>query len=64
MIEVAGLTVVLPPRTLALDGIDLVVRPGEFVVVLGPSGAGKTTNSTVNSAVAVSTTASSPPTPG
>src|SRR5256885_6143698 len=43
MIEVAGLSVVLPPDTIALHGIDLVVRAGEFVVVLGRSGAGKTT---------------------
>ena len=43
MIEVAGLRVVLPPATVALDGIDLVVPQGEFVVVLGRSGAGKTT---------------------
>jgi phosphonate transport system ATP-binding protein len=43
MIEVAGLRVVLPPATTALDGIDLVVRRGEFVAVLGRSGAGKTT---------------------
>src|SRR3989442_7698123 len=43
MIEVAGLSVVLPPGTVALDGIDLVVRAGEFVVILGRSGAGKTT---------------------
>ena len=28
---------------LALDGIDLVVRPGEFVSLVGPSGCGKST---------------------
>jgi phosphonate transport system ATP-binding protein len=43
MIELVGLRVVLPPAVVAVDGIDLVVRPGEFVVVLGRSGAGKTT---------------------
>jgi phosphonate transport system ATP-binding protein len=43
MIEVTGLRVVLPPATAALDGVDLSVRAGEFVVILGPSGAGKTT---------------------
>jgi phosphonate transport system ATP-binding protein len=43
MIEVTGLRVVLPPATIALDGVDLSVRAGEFVVILGSSGAGKTT---------------------
>ena len=43
MIEVAGLRVVLPPSTVALHGVDLTIARGEFVVVLGRSGAGKTT---------------------
>jgi len=30
-------------QTAAIDGIDLTVRDGEFVVLLGPTGAGKTT---------------------
>jgi phosphonate transport system ATP-binding protein len=43
MIDVIGLRVVLPPSTTVLHGIDLTLRPGEFVVILGRSGAGKTT---------------------
>ncbi len=43
MIEVTGLRVVLPPATTVLDGIDLTVRAGELLVILGRSGAGKTT---------------------
>lgn len=30
-------------RTVALAGLDLVVRQGELLAVLGPNGAGKTT---------------------
>jgi phosphonate transport system ATP-binding protein len=43
MIDVAGLRVVLPPAVRAVDGVDLTVAPGEFVVILGRSGSGKTT---------------------
>jgi phosphonate transport system ATP-binding protein len=43
MIEITGLRVALPPSTVILDEVDLVVRPGELVVILGRSGAGKTT---------------------
>ncbi|MBI2469126.1 MAG: phosphonate ABC transporter ATP-binding protein [Candidatus Rokubacteria bacterium] len=43
MIEVRGLRVVLPPDTVALYGVDLTVRPREFVIIIGRSGAGKTT---------------------
>ena len=42
MIEVEGLRKSYGRRTI-LDGIDLVVRPGEVVALLGPNGAGKTT---------------------
>ena len=43
MIEISNLRVVMPPATVAVDGVDLLVHRGEFVVILGRSGAGKTT---------------------
>jgi ABC-2 type transport system ATP-binding protein len=42
MIEISGLRMAYGGRTV-LDGVDLVVRPGELVALLGPNGAGKTT---------------------
>ena len=38
-----GLSKRYPPAITALDDVAFSVRPGEFVAVLGPSGAGKTT---------------------
>ncbi len=41
MLEVTGLTKVLPDGTRLLDNLTFTVVPGEFVAILGASGAGK-----------------------
>lgn len=43
VLELAGLRVGWPGSAALLDGLDLVVRPGERVALTGPSGIGKTT---------------------
>jgi len=43
ILEVSGLTHRFADGTTALSGIDLAVREGEFVVVAGANGSGKTT---------------------
>jgi len=43
MVEARALEFSYPGGVRALAGVDLVVRPGEVVVVLGPNGSGKST---------------------
>ena len=43
IIEVEGLTHRYPNGVVALEGVDLSVRRGEFLAVLGQNGSGKTT---------------------
>lgn len=42
-LELEGVDVALPDGRLLLEKVDLVIEPGEAVVVQGPSGSGKTT---------------------
>ncbi|MBI2983950.1 MAG: phosphonate ABC transporter ATP-binding protein [Chloroflexi bacterium] len=43
IVDISGLRKVFPGGTVALDGIDLTVQRGEFVVLIGLSGSGKST---------------------
>jgi energy-coupling factor transport system ATP-binding protein len=43
IIQVEGLTYRYPNGVVALEGVDLTVRQGEFLAVLGQNGSGKTT---------------------
>ena len=49
IVEIAGLRKVYEGKqqVMAVDGIDLSVRPGEIYGLLGPNGAGKTTTISV-----------------
>lgn len=43
MITLHGVRKLYPPDQVALQGVDLVVKPGEFLFIAGASGAGKST---------------------
>lgn len=43
IIEVQHLTHCFPDGTVGLDGVDLTIRKGAFVILAGPNGCGKTT---------------------
>lgn len=43
IVEITGLRKVFPGGTVALDGIDLTIQRGEFLVLIGLSGSGKST---------------------
>jgi NitT/TauT family transport system ATP-binding protein len=43
LLKLAGVSRTFPNKTLALESVDLIIRPGEFVTLLGPSGCGKST---------------------
>src|SRR3974390_359854 len=43
IVSLRGVDKAFPNGTLALAGLDLDVRPGEFLTLLGPSGCGKST---------------------
>src|SRR5271163_499466 len=43
IVALSGIVKHFASGTLALDGLDLKIAPGEFVSLLGPSGCGKST---------------------
>ncbi|MGA1792487.1 MAG: ABC transporter ATP-binding protein [Thermoplasmatota archaeon] len=43
LVEIKGVNKIYPPKTKALDEIDLKIFDGDWTVIMGPSGSGKTT---------------------
>jgi NitT/TauT family transport system ATP-binding protein len=43
LLKLTGISKTFANKTLALEGVDLTIRPGEFLTLLGPSGCGKST---------------------
>jgi NitT/TauT family transport system ATP-binding protein len=43
LLKLSGISKVFANKTVALEGVDLTIMPGEFLTLLGPSGCGKST---------------------
>lgn len=43
LLRLTGVSKTFSNNTLALEGVDLAIKPGEFLTLLGPSGCGKST---------------------
>jgi NitT/TauT family transport system ATP-binding protein len=43
LLKLTGISKVFSNNTVALEGVDLTIMPGEFLTLLGPSGCGKST---------------------
>jgi NitT/TauT family transport system ATP-binding protein len=58
LLKLAGISKTFPNKTVALEGVDLAIRPGEFLTLLGPSGCGKSTLLKMIAGLGVPTTGS------